>query len=267
MYDLGQVINGAPNPAETTINDTVNLTVATVNNSQPPNGNAYFVSAGGNGINLSIITGTPTQHNVALSHQTFGSPAFAATTEPAVNGGFLGGGDLDNRVLSAAFEQQFSNGHFVIEFSGNTECSNQAQLCAYDVKLDLNTTPATIIKNVQLGATGQSYSYGSVALDGQGNAYLAYSKSDPNNTPDADVLATDTNGTILFNSTTHAHTAGTTACGAGTCDERWGDYFGGAQDPSNPNVVWTVAQWQQSSGLFGWGTEISAEQSSGVIMP
>jgi hypothetical protein len=247
VYDLNQVASGVVQPAVQQVQDTVGLTLASVDYSQPPNGVAYFVSAGTSGISLSVISGRPTQGNVAISHQTFATPTFAQTTEPVIPGGSLGGGDMDNRVLAAAYEVQTSNNHPVIEFSGNTECTNQTQVCAYDVKLDLSTTPARVVKNVQLGATGSSFAYGSVTLDARGNGYLAYSRTSPSATPQSNALATNGSGTTLWNVTTQAQTAGTTSCGSSDtppCSERWGDYFGGAQDPSNRNVV---CWWPRSS--------------------
>lgn len=269
VYDLNQVASGNPQPAVQTLTDTVGLTLASVNYSQPPNGVAYFVTAGTSGTSLSIISGRPTQGNVTLSHQTFSAPAVAQTTEPVIPGGSLGGGDMDNRVLSAAYEVQTSNHHPVLEFSGNDECANQTQVCTYDAKLDLSTTPARVVKNIQLGATGSSYTYGSVTLDATGNAFLAYSRTSPSEAPQSDALATNSGGTTLWNVTTHAEASGTTSCGSSDtppCSERWGDYFGGSQDPSNSSTIWLVAAWQSSSGGAGWSTTISEVNAGGVIM-
>jgi hypothetical protein len=276
VYDLSQIQNGQSNPSMQTVSDSVVAQPdATVNYSQSANG--YFVGVTPSAsITLSVISGRPTSGNVSVSVQTISSQTIAQPSEPAIPGGTLGGGAMDRRVIGAAYEVQTSNNHPVIDFSGNNECSGQSEVCTYDIKLDLTSTPAHIVKNLQLTPpTGASFVYGSVTMDARGNAILAYSRTDTNNTASANVIADNDAGNVLFNTQIQANAAGSTACGQNQtppCSERWGDYFGAARDPSNTNNTWVSSAYQllntpfSGSGAVDWGTAFAEANSSGVIL-
>lgn len=269
VYDLNQVANGTANPAMQAVTGGLLPAWGAVGEGSqaPPNG--YFLSAGGNNVFLQTVSGDPATGPVSVSTQTLPNPqAISFPSEPAVPGGNIGGGKLDNRVVSAVYEVQNSNNHPVIDFSGTAECSGNVT-CPYDIKLDMTTSPPTIVKDVQISpaGSGQSYSYGSVALDNSGNAYLAYSASDANDTPSAAVLSDNGSGATTWNSVIQADTPGTTSCTSDAtppCDERWGDYFGAAQDPTNTSDVWVASEYQAGSGLWSWGTAIAEVNASGI---
>jgi hypothetical protein len=263
VYELSQIESGAANPVVATLTTTDPVPQPTVNYSEPSVG--YFASVvGTSGFQLLKISGRPTLGNVTLSVLYNSGQVIVQPIDPAVPGGAIGGGVLSNAALGAAYEVEASDNHPVADFSGTTECSGRA--CLFDIKLDLSQSTPYITKDLTIGQPGSAdYTFGSVSLDAFGNAYLAYSKSDANDTPDADVVADNDKGQILFNSQIQAHTAGTTACGDSNCDERWGDYMGSAQDPANPNDMWDVSQYQAESGPFGWGTAFAESNSSGII--
>jgi hypothetical protein len=175
---------------------------------------------------------------------------------------------LDERVfgpISASYEVQTSNSHPVVDFSGETGCTALIN-CAYDVKLDLSSGSPVVVKNLLIQQT-VSTSYPAVGLDAAGNGFIAYSASDANDTPSANALA-DTDTAVQWNVQTQASTPGTSACPSGftpPCAERWGDFLGSAQDPSNPADVWMVSEYQASSSGSGWGTTITEANLAGPI--
>jgi hypothetical protein len=268
VYDLFQIETGVPQPSMQGVFGDYLFPQAVVGAGYSPPPSAYLVAlAGFNGVAVQTISGNPLSGNVTISDQHFSTPQIADATEPAIPGGSLGGGRFDNRVLSAVYEVQNSNGHPVIDLSGHTDCNGQG--CLYDIKIDLSTTPPRVVKHLTLTQQAASYTYGSVTLDNYGNAYLAYSLSDPNNTPQANAVTDNDANLVGWNSVIQAQAPGTSACSSATdtppCGERWGDYFGAAQDPSNTSNVWLAAQWQSGNGQFNWGTSLVEANSSGII--
>jgi hypothetical protein len=105
-----------------------------------------------------------------------------------------------------------------------------------------------------IGAPGWDYTYGAVGLDGMGNVFEVYTRSNPSTAPGVGLVGPG------FDVTLQAALPGTTSCPAGgspPCDERWGDYFGTAIDPSDPATVWVTGSYQASSGAYGWGTIVA----------
>ncbi|HEV3260137.1 MAG TPA: hypothetical protein VG013_24990 [Gemmataceae bacterium] len=106
-----------------------------------------------------------------------------------------------------------------------------------------------------LSETGYDDTYGAVAVDGTGRPFVGYSRSNATHTPQA-ALATPGFQTVVEPSV-----AGTTACHTGVpppCNERWGDYLGATQDPSNHQALWFVDLYQTASGGDGWTTVIAS---------
>jgi len=102
--------------------------------------------------------------------------------------------------------------------------------------------------------------YGAVTLDGAGRPFEVYSRSNATRTPQA-VIVTPGFRTVVAKSV-----LGTTSCHTGVtppCDERWGDYLGATQDPSNHEELWFVGLYQSASGGDGWTTVISSVTVTG----
>ncbi|WP_344671850.1 hypothetical protein [Catenulispora yoronensis] len=263
VYQLNPVLNGNASPAMTALTSPYDEALPSVNTTAPTRG--YFVSITGAGAELTEITGQPNLGNVALTNYALGTGGIAQPPQAPIPGGFLD--TIDSRPTSAAYEVETGDGKPVLEFSGNTACG--ADACAYDVKLDLTTpTAPVVLKNTTVGRAGYGYAFGSVTLDAAGNAYLPYSRTDAANTPSAAVAATNAAGTVLFDSVITADAAGSSACGSGDtapCTERWGDYFGGSQDPTDPTKVWVIAADQAGNGGFSWATSIAEVSTAGIV--
>jgi hypothetical protein len=265
VYNLSQLASGNPQPAMQSVVGTTATDYSVEARENTPSPNAYFVQANTSGILLTTITGDPANGNVALSIQTLSTPTFADGLAPPIPGGLLAG--VQDETLSATYEVQTSNNHPVVDFSGETGCQTTVN-CAYDVKLDMSTGSPVVVKNLLIQQTS-SINFPSVGLDAAGNGFIAYSASDPNDTPSANALA-DNDSAVQWNVQTQASTPGTSSCAPGAtqpCFERWGDYFGSAQDPTNPADIWMVSEYQASSSGTGWGTTITEANVAGPIAP
>jgi hypothetical protein len=216
---------------------------------------AYFVQAfpgAGNHSFLAQFTGTPATH-VSVKISDLGSYPLLPPSEPAIPGGHLGGaGYLDGRVTSAVYEVT-KGGTRIIQYSGMAECGSR--VCNANGKIILTSTGPVSRSVNTFSEASYDGTYGAVTVDGDGRAFEIYSRSNSTQAPQA-ALATGASRTVLEPSI-----AGATACNAGVgppCDERWGDYLGATQDPSNPETLWFVGLYQTASGQDGWTTVISS---------
>jgi hypothetical protein len=219
---------------------------------------AYFVQAfpGGNDLYLATISGTPAT-TVSLSVANLGPYRLIGPPKPAVPGGYLGGGYLDGRITSAVYEVT-SGGAKVIQYSGMAECGSR--VCNSNGRITLTSTGAVSSYVKTFGETSWDDTYGAVTIDGTGRPLEIFSRSNATRTPEAAIV------TIGFRSIVATSVSGTTSCPAGKpppCDERWGDYLGATQDPTNPEALWFVGLYQSSSGGDGWTTEIASVTVTG----
>lgn len=230
VYQLADILAGASNPALVHLTSTLsNLYQAAVE--YTPTSAGYFVNAyacTGCTVSLATISGTPAS-SVSLTETNLGDPQLRSTTDPPVPGGTLGG-DMDTRVLTAAYEVTTFHHQPVIAYSANTECA----LGGIDtVRTAIGritwSGPTPVLRSVtDEGAAAAAYTYGAVTLDGFGRAYLSYSRSGATSMPSAAVLGQGLGGRHLFDTVTQPPVSGTTACNGGDsppCDERWGDYM------------------------------------------
>jgi hypothetical protein len=220
---------------------------------------AKFVTVGG-GLWLLNASGTPNQGNVTWTQTKVENKDYAVLSDPADPGGHVGGGDLDNRFLSA--QQEYAGGHYVMELESTENC-NQG-LCIESVRIDF-TSCGCVTHTFYLGeGNGVVYIYGSGTLDASGNIFISYSRVGTSFTPQAVAAAFNPSGSLRWNNIIYGSTSGTTSCSGSNCDERWGDYLGAYQDPSTPSQVWFGGEYQLSSGQYGWGTVIAAGTINGI---
>jgi hypothetical protein len=214
---------------------------------------AYFVQAypGGNDLFLEQIWGTPAS-GVHTRINDLGPYPLVPPTRPAIPGGFLGGGYLDGRILTAVYETT-SAGQKIIQYSGMAKCGSWD--CNANGRITLSSSgPSSTFVN-KLGESGIDGTYGAVSVNGGGRAIEVETRSSPQLAPQMAVVGDG------FRNVVAAGTAGTTACNPGTdppCDERWGDYLGATQDPANPKRLWFVGLHQVTSGVDGWKTTIAS---------
>lgn len=205
----------------------------------------------GGRLSLAQITGTPAT-KVSLTITDLGSYPLLPPSDPAIPGGGLGGGYLDGRITSAVYEVTRA-GARIIQYSGMAECG--AHVCDANGRITLTSKgPVSSYVNT-FSEAGYDGTYGAVTVDGDGRAFEIYSRSSSTQAPQA-VLVSGGIRTAV-----EPATPGVTACTTGVappCDERWGDYLGATQDPSNPETLWFVGLYQTASGEDGWTTVISS---------
>ncbi|MDP9334045.1 MAG: hypothetical protein M3Q30_12165, partial [Actinomycetota bacterium] len=219
---------------------------------------AKFVTVGG-GLWLLNASGTPDQGNVTFTETKIENKGYSNLSDPATPGGNVGGGDLDNRFMSAT--QELVAGHYIMELESTENCGTG--LCNESVRIDF-TSCSCVTHTWTFGASGVNYIYGSGTLDPSGNVFISYSRVANAFTPQAAAMAVNGSGTVKWNRVIKGSTAGTTSCDTATCDERWGDYLGAAPDPAVAGQVWVAGEYQLSSGEFGWGTVIAAASITGL---
>jgi len=259
VYNLSDLVNGVTTPAVVSkVATKSNIYQAVVQ--QTTTSNAYLVSSfPGNQLYLATITGTPAAHDVVLTQTVVKSTDYPAPFEPSVPGGTIGGGVLDGRITDAVYEAETSDAKAVIQYSSMRQCGSRD--CITSARIDLSGTKPVLVYDQLIGEPGYDYTYGAAGLDGAGNPYEVYAQTTPTQAPAAAVVGPG------FLTTIQAPGAGTTSCGSGTCDERWGDYFGTAVDPSDPTSVWVTATYQATSGTYGWGTVIAKVSTTSLSLP
>jgi hypothetical protein len=261
VYNLSDVVAGVAKPSVVTLaGKDSSLYQAVVEQTSVPS--AYFVSSyPGGSLFLASITGTPAAGDVALNETAIASTDFPAPLEPQVPGGSIGGGELDGRIYDAVFETETSDGRPVIAYSSSRECG--LRTCITRSKIDLSGTEPVLVANTLIGEPGWDYVYGAVGLAANGSAFEVYSRSSGATAPGLAVVGAH------FDVTLQPAASGTSTCSGGTppCDERWGDYFGTAIDPSARSSVWVTGMYQASNGASGWGSVIAKVSATAFSLP
>jgi len=271
VYQLADILAGASDPAVVHLTSSItNLYQAAVE--YTPTSAGYFVGAygcAGCTVSLATISGTPAT-SVSLTETNLGDSQLRSTTEPPVPGGTLGAGEMDTRVLTAAYEVESFNNQPVIQYSANTECTRGGAdtVCPATGRITWSGATPVLSYVKTEGRPNTAYTYGAVTLDGFGNVFLSYSRSSATSTPSAAVFGGRPSldgqplDTIIQPSVT-----GTSACSplhVPPCDLRWGDYMSATQDPVDPSHVWVAGLYQAASGPFGWGTVIARAHINGL---
>jgi hypothetical protein len=178
--------------------------------------------------------------------------AYPAPHEAGVAGGLIGADELDGRIYDAIYEVESQGGSPIIQYSSARACGDDD--CITSGRIDLSGPAPVLAYHRLIGAPGWDYTYGAVGLDGMGNVFEVYARSNSSTAPGMGLVGPG------FDVTLQAALPGTTSCPAGgspPCDERWGDYFGTAIDPSDPATVWVTGSYQASSGGLGWATIVA----------
>jgi len=266
VYQKSDVVDGRPNLRVTHLTSSQNLYQAVVEYTATDDASFVFSYDAGHNISLATITGTPARKNVAMEETILGVSDVQYPLEPAIPGGTLGGGALDPRVNNAVYEVETSDRRPVIQYSQSAECNPGglgATVCIATGRIDTSGSRPVLQYQTLLGAAGSAYTYGAVTLDGYGRFYATYSRSSSTTMPSAAVLG---GGSPMstFDTIVQPATAGTVCGNTSPCDERWGDYMGAAQDPTDHSKVWLAALYQAKSSEFGWGTIITRASSAGI---
>jgi hypothetical protein len=268
VFNKGDVLAGTASPPHVHLNAPKSVLYKSAVE-QTYTSNGYLVATyPGEHEWIATISGTPAAADVSLTETDLGVASYSSPSEPSVPGGTLGGGDLDGRTYDAVYEVDTTDHKAIIEYSSATMCGSPLRNCLAYGRLDLSGATPVRTAESSVGAAGWDYTYGAAGLDGAGNTYLAYSRSNATNSPGAGVLGQG------FDVALQPGEAGGSSCEPATsppCDERWGDYLGTAIDPSDPMVVWVTGLYQLANSPFAsgsndWGTVVAAV-SAGPPIP
>ncbi len=154
----------------------------------------------------------------------------------------------DDRVLDAVWE----NGR--LWFTDNTACTplGETLLRACSRLVELSTATGTVVSDNNLSQPGADVYFATVRPDGAGDLVIVFGESNIAIRPEVVALARTPDGTFT-NSVVIAQSAGT------FLGDRYGDYFGAARDPADPDVVWVAGEaGTDVAGGRGWSTTVAA---------
>lgn len=262
-YQKSDMLAGIFNVRYASLQSTVGSYQAAINATNTFDAKFVGWAAGGQDISVYNVSGSPASNNVTGTATDLGrfASGSASLSDPAIPGGHFGGGNIDGRIMQAMEETETSDNKDVMVFSAMYLCAGR--ICPITGKIDLSGTPRYYGGNSSgntYGETNEDVTYGSVGMDAAGNILIVSSRSNAGSTPGAALMSPGHYYAVIY-----GNTVGTNACNKGTCDERWGDYLGVAQDPSNRSHVWVVGSYQKANGADGWGTVIAEATATQIF--
>jgi hypothetical protein len=208
-------------------------------------------SAGTGAIGVVAVTGSPAALNVAWTETDPHSPALSDPPPPRQPSGVAVTTEIGDHFTSVFWFQG------LLWMAGNDGCvpaNDQAsRSCLRLIRVVTASATPIIDADFDVGVSGLDLYYPAVAMDASANLFVAFSESSSSMFPSAAELQTPApNPSLIVTSTLIA--GGQASYLRGTSN-RWGDYSAAAADPSDPNVVWTTAEYQASTFDPGdWGT-------------
>jgi len=210
------------------------------------------------------VSGTTGAHNISATEYNIASDSSQSYSDVVVPGGRLGAGNLNNRIRTAVQSYENDGNRYTMLTANTADCGG-GHTGIELMKLNANVQPMVLMNDhIWCGPGGSDFTYPGAALDAYGNIYVSMSRSWSSSTPEADYYAFNTSASSeLWGYILHNAGSGLNSCGNGTCNERWGDYLGAAQDQGNGNYVWGAPDYQNASGEAGWATVIARGYSGG----
>ncbi|MBI3358015.1 MAG: hypothetical protein HY037_00250 [Nitrospirae bacterium] len=239
-----------PNTAFFTLQPAVSLSGTTTH---------YMATAGNTTLTLFAVDGLPgvspvTASTTVLGIKTKNAPpdAFQRGTATRIDTG-------DGRLLGAVFR---GGSLWVGATEGCTIAGDfSTRACLRLIEVQTGATPE-ILQDMSVGTAGAYLYYPAMVTDGPGNLHLVFTRSSTLEFASMRVagrLSTDPLNTL-------AASIGVKAGAAAHLSGRWGDYFGAAIDPSDPDKVWVSGEYAKSSAASGWfwGTHLAQLQFASV---
>jgi hypothetical protein len=249
-----QLLAGSTTPAFTTYGPTAAYSSVSPVLSLSPTGTEYAVSVDDRAsrvVHVLAIDGVPP---AAVSVQEVATPAIAPLLRPPQAAQPPGPGlrpaiaTNDNRVLDSIWE----NGRLWL--SANGRCIPPGDVlvrsCARIVQLD--TGAGTVVADTDISRAGAHVFYPAISPDRSGNLVIAAGESSTTFLPQLVVMGRTADGTVTA-ATVVQQSAGPYR------GDRYGDYFGAARDPANPDVVWVAGEaGTDAPGGVGWATAVAS---------
>jgi hypothetical protein len=221
-------------------------------------------------VHLWRITGTPENSNVAISdlaHVPVGSMTSACNRD--ANGNPVGPACAaqpgtaalidtgDNRILDAFLtggNRLWVSATNLCDFGGGTPES-----CLSIQEIDIGSF--SLVQDILYGSGGGEFlMWPAIRPDAAGNLYAVFSRAAAGTFAETRIagrLSADPLGALGPTTLLKA--------GEGPYDWfRWGDYFGAARDPCDPDIVWLAGQFADVGMYADWGTWVGATTLTGV---
>lgn len=207
-------------------------------------------------LSLFSITGVPPGLAVASRQDLAIRPTAVPPTAP--QGGTKSNLDTaDARVQDAVWA---ANRLWLSLDDGCTPAGdNRVRSCVRLIEVD--TANSTIVQDFDAGLAGKYLFYPALRSDNEGHLVVVFGESSASEFPGI-MVATRSDGdppnTLGAPQTLRAGGGPeVVACLSSVC--RYGDYFGAAQDPSDPGIAWIAGEYGTSSG---WATFVAAVAES-----
>ena len=227
----------------------------TVNNSDPTN-------LGGTGSStsptLGIIAITGPANNVTPTETDLPVTATSLPPEPRQPSGFTNDTALDDRLLSAVWQDN------VLWTSGTDACTPATDTATRDClrlwKVDTSSVNPSLALDTDVSQKGVDDYYPAVSLDSSSDLFVAYSASSPSLNPGAYAVISPATSAGSFSAPVTI-AAGRASYSDGSVNNqfaRWGDYSAAAPDPSVPGAVWVAGEYAPSDAAsVDWGTAVA----------
>jgi len=154
----------------------------------------------------------------------------------------------DDRILESVWENDR------LWFSGNTACvppgDSLIRSCARIV--ELSTATRTVTTDSDLSQRGAHVFYPAIRPDRSGDLVVVYGESGLSVEPEIVAVGRTPDGAFT-NPVVIAQSV------SAYLGERYGDYFGAARDPANPDLVWVAGEaGTDVAGARGWATTVAS---------
>ncbi len=130
----------------------------------------------------------------------------------------------------------------------------------------ISTTSWKVLSEAKLGLTGQDISYPAMRPDSAGNLNVVFGYSSEKTYPSLGVITARPDGTwsdstlVLGTGTYSVNDAGDATAAALA---RYGDYFGAAVDPNDPDLIWVAGEIGKKTTDGDWATVIGSVRYAG----
>jgi hypothetical protein len=202
-------------------------------------------------VGIVALDGTPAANDVTWTEDDPAtSPTIFPPRAPQAWGRPIDTGD--DRLLSAAYRSG------EIWASGNDGCipsgDTRTRACLRFVQVQTGS-PSSLLRDFDVGVTGNSTAYPAVALEGGGKVDFVFSRFAASRYPS--VWTGQVSGSSATIAPMRRGQGPYSGWDPNFAANRWGDYSGAAVDPSDSSVVWLAGEFAATSvSLHDWGTEI-----------
>jgi len=195
-------------------------------------------------VTLWTVTGSasnPTIQTLDLSIDTASDPP-QATQQGTTN--LLDTGDI--RIQDARWFQ--GDLWFSLANACTPSGDTVTRSCVHLVQIDTTLNPPDVTQDMQFGENGHHFFYPAISIDQFGGLGVVFGHSSSSTFPSIAVTGQPAGSPLNT-----LQPRNDIKVGSGfENDNRYGDYFGAATDPSNPSIIWVAGQYHDSPTWSTW---------------